>query len=77
MDWNSRQPLWYDLPEEVRRDLRESLTDVGRAHETSALTHFKGSSARTILDVWLKYNGIIGFTDQLIRVIEGIKGASQ
>ena len=76
MDWNSRQPLWYDLPEEVRRDLREVVSDFA-TNETEALVHFKGSSARTILDVWLKYNGIIGFTDQLIRVLEGFKGASQ
>jgi len=46
-------------------------------NETEALVHFKGSSARTILDVWLKYNGIIGYTDQFIRVFEGIRGASQ
>jgi len=76
MDWNSRQPLWYDLPEEVRKDLRMKVADSAKG-EAAVVEHFKGCSAREILDIWLKYNGIIGFTDQFIRVFEGVQGASQ
>lgn len=76
MDWRSRVPVWDQLPEEVRRDLREVVLDFATT-DAEVSQHYKDASSQEVLDIWLNFNGLIGFTDQLIRVIEGIQGASQ
>lgn len=57
------------LPENIVSDMRDSF---GLAYKPDSITNLSFTEA---LDAYLKYQGLIGYAEELIRAYEAIKAA--
>lgn len=59
------------LPSYIRNDLKKALAfaDGVSLNDRQLDAYIEQHSARDVVDAWLEWNGIIGFTGQIITLV--------
>lgn len=68
------------LPPNVLRDVRSFVLDNNRVHgadrtDKGCDLYISLCSPNEVFDMWLCWNGIIGYTETIVEAVTGIQGA--
>jgi len=65
---------YYDrLPDRIKSKIVYVLTDGGEKPEEEVIKNINNSEPRDLLKVWLEYEGIIGYTDEIIELLDALR----